>query len=96
MTTTTATKKATARKPAAKATTRTKKVAAPVPATRADKAAVTRAASTKSTDTQACKTCGVTKPIGKFPTTGHDAAGNVGRGKECRACRDARWTAAKA
>ena len=40
--------------------------------------------------------CGETKPMTSFPTTGRRADGSMGRGKICRACRDAGRKAAKA
>lgn len=85
------TKKAPAKKAAAKKAP-AKKAAAPKVdlSQRAQRAQETRAASAGSTVTQVCQgTCGLTKPIYKFPTTGRDADGNVKRGRTCRACRDA-------
>ena len=60
---------------------------------RAAKAAATRAISEVSKESQKCKTCGEKKHIAKFPTK-HTKTG-IGRGDECRACRDARAEAKK-
>lgn len=57
---------------------------------RAAKAKATRDAATASGETRKCETCGETKPITKFPTTTPTDTGEMGRGKNCRACRDAK------
>lgn len=55
---------------------------------RAAKAAATRAEAAASGESRTCETCGETKKITSFPTTGRNKDGVMGRGKQCRACRD--------
>jgi len=62
----------------------------------AEKAKATAVASAAAGGEQKCAgACGEVKPIRSFPTTGTRADGTIGRGKECRACRDAKRSANK-
>ena len=57
---------------------------------RAEKARATREAAMASGETKKCAgPCGLTKAITAFPTTARRDDGTMGRGKICRACRDA-------
>lgn len=68
----------------------------PEAAERAAKAKATNAAAVASGETRTCEgECGETKPITKFPTTSKNKDGEMGRGKVCRACRDAARAAVK-
>jgi hypothetical protein len=40
--------------------------------------------------TQVCSVCRVEKAITALPTTSRNKDGVLGRGKKCRACRDAK------
>jgi hypothetical protein len=48
------------------------------------------AAETPAGETRECVACTTVKAITAFPTTGRNKDGVMGRGKKCRACRDAK------
>ena len=86
MTNTRNTPKATSTKTTPKAVATKKAPVAPAPTTK-----VAKTFEVGKATSHTCRTCGVTKALTSFPTTGRDGV----RGTECRACRDADKIAAR-